>query len=78
MGYIVHQASIRLAAFFALISKWPPAERAKKFHLPNVYRFWWYIQGGPKNETTLVRPTVATVQDKIKRISLKCSQRLRK
>ena len=32
--------------------------------------------GGPKNETTLVRPNDATVQDKIKRISLKCSQRL--
>ena len=37
-----------------------------------------HVQGGPKNETTLVRPTAATVQDKIKRISLKCSQRLRK
>ena len=32
---------------------------------------------GQKNETTLVRPTVATVQDKIKRIALKCSQSLR-
>jgi len=28
-----------------------------------------FLQGGPKNETTLVRPTAATVQDKIKRIS---------
>ena len=27
-----------------------------------------HIQDGPKNETTLVRPTAATVQDKIKRI----------
>ena len=37
-----------------------------------------YIQDGPKNEITLVRPIAATVQDKIKRISLKCFQRLRK
>ena len=37
-----------------------------------------HVQGGPTNETTLVRPTAATVQDKIKRISLKCFQRLRK
>ena len=36
------------------------------------------VQGGPKNDTTLVRPTAATVQDKRKWISLKCSQRLRK
>ena len=35
------------------------------------------IQGGPKNETTSVRPTAATVQDTIKRILLKCSQSLR-
>ena len=34
------------------------------------------IQGVPKNETTVVRPTAETVQDKIKRISLKRSQRL--
>jgi len=31
------------------------------------------VQGGPKNETSLVRPTAATVQNKIKWISLKCS-----
>ena len=34
--------------------------------------------GWAKNETTLVCPIAATVQDKIKRISLKCSQSLQK
>ena len=43
------------------------------FDMPNHSTGW-----AKKNDTTLVRPTAATVQDKIKRISLKCSQRLQK
>ena len=40
-------------------------------HLKRHYFIYGpYLQGGPKNETTLVRPTAAAVQDKIKRISL--------
>ena len=37
-----------------------------------------HVQGGPTNETTLVCPTAATIQDKIKQISPKCSQSLQK
>ena len=52
------------------------ADLTKLQHTSNGYKYYtgWYN----KNETTLVRPTATIIQDKIKRISLKCSQSLRK
>ena len=49
--------------------------RKKNTDKKEAYRYRGWAK---KNETTLVHPTAATVQDKIKWISLKCSQRLRK